>query len=176
MYGRLGNPKPTATHTAALGLALDPSAKHTIFRSKKVYRGEKEKLPTLEIHSVRVARRPDKDGRTKTDMVIEMTQRRRGYLDAEKQKRAEALPPDSPDFDAKFRPDFTYRGGCTLLIDSETGAVRYCISKNILSESRLARQREFAREHFESGLRATYDPEAAVCAVFEPFAMLHRSY
>ena len=43
--------------------------------------------------------------------------------------------------------DFWFRGGCTLLVDLDSGAVRYCIGKRITSEARLARQRAFARRH-----------------------------
>jgi hypothetical protein len=180
MYDRLGAPgdarKSPGSFAAELGLDLEASAKPTIFRSKKVYKGKTERLPSLEIHSVRISRRSHEDGRTRTDLVIEMTQRRRGYADPGKQAQADALPVDSPRFDQDFRPDFVMRGGATLLIDSETGAVRYCIRKDISSESRLARQREFATDHFEPSLRAAYDLEGAAAERREPFALLHRRY
>jgi hypothetical protein len=154
----------------ALGLALNADAPATIYRSKT------DRLPALEIHSVRSARRPVQDGRTIIDLVIEMTQRRRGYLDPKKQDQAEQLPPDSPKWDKEFKPDFRFRGGCTLLIDSETGLVRCCVVKNIRSDSRLARQREFATAASEPSLRATYAPSPSPGArVLEPFALLHRS-
>ena len=63
---------------------------------------------------------------------------------------------------------------CTRLIDSETGDARYCILKNITSETRLARQREFATARPDS-LRATYSPAGADAGNREPFALLHRS-
>ena len=151
-----------------LGLNLEPSAPSTLYRSK--YDG----LPTLEVHSVRTARRPVQDGRTMLDLVVELVQRRRGYFDPDKQAKAEKLPADSPRWWKDFQPDFKFRGGCTLLIDSETGNVRYCILKNITSETRLARQREFATARPDS-LRATYSPADADARNREPFALLHRS-
>ncbi|HTU18550.1 MAG TPA: hypothetical protein VMG10_10860 [Gemmataceae bacterium] len=155
----------------AIGLALGADAPATIYRSKL------DGLPALEIHSVRSARRPLQDGRTILDLVIEMTQSRRGYLDPEKQKRADKLPPDSPQWKTpELRPDFKFRGGCTLLIDSEKGELRYCIVKSIRSESRLARQRAFVSGAAEPSLRATYTRLTPGSPIHEPFALLHRSH
>ncbi len=151
----------------ALGLALGADALPTIYRGR-------DKLPSLEVHSVRTARRPMQDGGTKLDLVVELVQRRRGYLSAERQAEADKLPPDSPRFWDDFKADFRFRGGCTLLIDGETGNVRYCVLKSITSESRLARQRAFASSHGPS-LRATYSPADSRSPVREPFALLHRS-
>jgi hypothetical protein len=161
----------SASLTDSLGLALEADAPATIYRSKY------DKLPSLEVHSVRSARRPLQDGRAIIDLVIEMTQRRRGYVDSEKQKQADKLSPDSPKWQTdEFRPDFTFRGGCTLLIDGETGEVRYCIVKSITSDTRLARQRAFVSGAEELSLRATYSRSAPGARVREPFALLHRSY
>ncbi|HET9226827.1 MAG TPA: hypothetical protein VFR31_09180, partial [Thermoanaerobaculia bacterium] len=152
-----------------MGLQLGDEAPSSIYRSR--YDG----LPALEVHSVRTARRPAQDGRTLLDLVVELVQRRRGYLDPDKQAAADALPPDSERFWKDFKPDFKFRGGCTLLIDSETGDVRYCILKNIGSDTRLARQREFATSRSPS-LSATYSPADPGARVREPFALLHRSW
>ena len=152
----------------ALGLAVDASAPKTIYCGKNG-------LPTLEVHSVRSAHRPRQDGGTMLDLVIEMTQRRRGYFDADKQKAAEKLAPNAAEWDTpEFRPDFTLRGGCTLLINSETGEVRYCVVKRIASDTRLTRQRAFASGAAEPSLRATYSRVVAGAHVAEPFAVLHR--
>lgn len=151
----------------ALGLALGAEAPSTIFRSRY------DNLPTLEVHSVRTARRPIEGGGTKLDLVLELVQRRRGYFTAERQAEAEALPPDSPRFWNDLRQDFRFRGGCTLLIDGETGDIRYCVLKNIRSETRLARQRAFASGR-DTSLRATYSPADPRAAIREPFALLHR--
>jgi len=210
MYDRRNPPaspkESRARFAPALGLELSAEAPGSIYRSSKVYKNESQRLPTLEVHSVRVARRYKRQGLTNTDVIIEMTQRRRGYLDPEKQKTVDAnkdtefLDPHAAHWQGEFRPDFTFRGGCTLLIDGESGKVRYCIKKDILTDlerevllrprgsrkgaasedltsgSRLARQREFAREYFTPTLRATYDPQAPSSMIREPFAMLHRTY
>jgi hypothetical protein len=41
---------------------------------------------------------------------------------------------------------FKFRGGSTLIIDPEEGRVRYAVSKNLLSDARLARHAAFLRE------------------------------
>jgi hypothetical protein len=153
----------------SLGLALGADAPSTIFRSRA------DGLPTLEVHSVRTARRPVEGGGTKLDLVLELVQRRRGYLTPERQAEAEAQPADSPRFSNDLQADFKFRGGCTLLIDGETGDIRYCILKSIRSETRLARQRAFASGR-EPSLRATYSPADPRAAIREPFALLHRSH
>jgi len=153
----------------ALGLSLGNDAPPT------VYRGSKDGLPLLEVHSVRAARRTHQDGRTILDLVIEFVQRRRGYLNAAKQAKADALPPGANEWDTpEFKPDFTMRGGCTLLINGETGEIRYCILKSICSEGRLARQRDFASDTGGLSLRATYSMPTPGAEIREPFAMLHR--
>lgn len=153
----------------SLGLSLGADAPPTIFRSRA------DGLPTLEVHSVRTARRPVEGGGTKLDLVMELVQRRRGYFTPERQAEAEALPLDSPRFwdEKDLRQDFKFRGGCTLLIDGETGEIRYCVLKSIRSETRLARQRAFATGR-ETSLRATYSPADPHAAIREPFALLHR--
>ncbi len=190
--------RPPAEYAPALGLEMRPNAPGSLFRASKIYSKKVGRVPTLEVHGVRHARRVVQRGLTRTDLVIEMTQRRRGYLDPAKQAKIDAVRDDDAFLDPRAdhwkiddKPDFIFRGGCTLLIDGETGKVRYCIRKDILSDrerrafpkavvddghSRLARQREFAREFSTPTLRATYDPEAGSVSVGEPFAMLHRSF
>jgi hypothetical protein len=158
----------------ALGLELSRTTKFgSLFRKP-------DGTPKLEVHSLRVSYRPTSDGRTINDLVIEITQRRRGYLDKEVQKQAEALPANSEKWhQPPFKPfDFKLRGGCTLLIDGETGKVRYYIAKPITSkhESRLSRQRAFAMEATEPSLRATYSVPARGARASEPFAALHRGW
>ncbi len=166
-----GRKKSNGALDEALGLALGADAPATIYSSKH------DGLPALEVHSVRSARRPLRDGRTILDLVIEMTQRRRGYFDPQVQAKAEKLPPDSPQWqsDPFKKPDFKLRGGCTLLIDGETGEVRYCIAKSITSATRLARQRAFLAGGEDLSLRATYSRPTPGVQAHEPFAMLHRS-
>ena len=155
--------------TRALGLSLGEDAPGSVYRSGG------DGLPSLEVHSVRSARRTLQDGSTRVDLVVELIQRRRGYLDPERQKKADAakLPPGDPRWNGELRRDFKVRGGCTLLIDGESGEVRYGIVKNICSEDRLERQREFAMDGSTHSLRATYSSGRGTGA--EPFALLHRS-
>ena len=56
---------------------------------------------------------------------------------------------------ADDRGEFTFRGGCTLLIDPESCRVRYAINKHILSASRLDAQRRYLSGE-DTTLRATY--------------------
>jgi hypothetical protein len=143
---------------ARFGLALGPDAPRSIDRHK-------DGLPLFEVHSVRPARRLGPDGQALTDLVIEITQKRRGYLNPVWQEKVDKGEIDPPPH------DFWLRGGCTVLVDLDRGAVRYCIGKGILSEARLATQRAFART--SGSLQATYfgDPRRREQA--EPFAMLH---
>lgn len=159
-----------------LGLILDGNAVSTI--SRRRVNGNPTHEPTLEIHSVRTCRRPTQSGRTKLDLVVEMTQRRRGYLDPELQKRADHLPPDARwwEIPALKKPDFMFRGGCTLLIDSETGEARYTIYKCIDDEARFAAQRDYHSTAAAPSLRATYGRALNNgLRTREPFAVLHRS-
>ena len=146
---------------------------------------DKDGVPKLEVHSVRPTRRIGPEDQTLTELVVEMTQRRRGYLDPHIQDqvdRGEISPP---------RPDFIFRGGCTMLVDPETAQVRYCIYKRIMSQSRIDRTRQHLGGDQEPSLRATYlgDPRGQYFqrlisgmrdqseeALVEPFALLHRSF
>jgi hypothetical protein len=71
-----------------------------------------------------------------------------------------------------------------LLISLETGMVRYCVRKNVLSDHRLRAQRGFLTGQPNPSLRATYfgDPrqiyfeDVGRDVAVEPLALLHRSY
>ncbi len=157
----------------ALGLELGPAAdKGSICRSKSTG------LPTLEVHAVRVSYRPTEEPRTINDLVLEIIQRRRGYLNKDVQHDAERLPHDSPEWDKpRYKPeDFVVLGGCTLLVDGETGTARHCVIKPIGSESRLVRQRAYAQGSDAPSLSMTYSRPLAAHRNVEPFAALHRSW
>ena len=159
-------------------VVLDENAPGSFYR-------DRQGIPTLEIHSVRPARRVGPEDEAVTELVIEMTQRRRGYYDVDiqdKVDRGEIKPP---------RPDFIFRGGCTLLVNPDTANVRYCIYKRIGSENRLDRMRRFLTGDESPSLRATYfgDPRGAYFQrlvarrgdveaqpAVETFALLHRSF
>ena len=151
------------TYERELGLALGPDAPSSIERSAR------DGLPKLEVHSVRPARRVGPDGQHFAEIVVEITQSRNGYRSAEEQKAAEARSADQ-----QPTPSFKLRGGCTLLVDMSTGGVRYAIRKDIRSEGRMQRQRDFLFGGTEATLGATYFSAFARRA--EPFALLHRGF
>ncbi len=100
----------------------------------------------FEVHSIRPSLRIDWDERPQLQWVIELTQR---------------IQEDEGEW---------FRGGCTLLVDAETGQVRYSIKKP-LNARRKERQREFLTEQANESLAATYFRKTMTK---EPFAMLHR--
>jgi len=148
----------------ALGLVTDPSAPRSVFFSRYT------KEPAVEVHSVRTALRRGPRGSTKTDLVVEITQRRRGYFDAEKQKQVDADGPVEND-----DGDFRYRTGCTALIDPATMGVRRIVRTpgTVVDDRCLSRLRHFLTD---GGI----EPETAFWltrnALYEqePFALLHR--
>jgi hypothetical protein len=127
----------------AANLVLEAGAPEAFYR-------DKTGVPALEVHSVRPARRVGPEGQGRTEFVMEITQRRRGYYDAEVQRAADSGQSPLPD------PDFVFRGGCTLLVDPDTARVRYCIYKNIRSEDRLKRTRAFLTGDAGPSAAATY--------------------
>jgi len=110
----------------------------------------------FEVHSLRPARRTKYDSTMFTDLVVEVTQRKRLAYD-------DARPGDT----------FVFRGGCTVLLDVRKKAVRYVITKSITSQRRIARQREFLSSPGGASLHATYfgDPRRVGG---ERFALLHQ--
>jgi hypothetical protein len=142
------------------GLALGRDAPPTVWRGRDGW-------PAIEVHSVRPAFRLDLRGQPVTDLVIEITQRRRGYLDPGVQNQA-----DHGSRGPLSQPDFVFRGGCTLLVNLDTGDVRYAVSKRITSESRLERHRSMLTgAGLPSGMRGL---ASSIALRAEPFAMLHR--
>jgi hypothetical protein len=151
------------------GLAIGDEAPPTVFRNR---RG-----PTVEVHSARPALRRTIGGSARTDLVIEVTQRRRGYFDPELQTQADACadgaePPSH---------DFVYRAGCTVLIDPMTAEVRRVIRTrgSIADDGELERVRCFVTGEngasgnaFDAGLAASLVRESAAPRD-EPFALLH---
>lgn len=120
--------------------------------------------PVYEVHSVRPARRTRYDSSMFTDLVVEITQR-----------RPEPYKPGAP-----ASGSFTFRGGCTLLIDLQRREVRYVIRKNFDPRSkgcqaRVERQREFLSSPGGVSLYATYfgDPRRDQG---NPFALLHQGF
>jgi hypothetical protein len=153
-----------------LGLSREPNAPPSIFR--------KDGLPSLEVHSMRQAYRVGPTGRTITDLVIEVTQRRRGYFKEEVQAKVDRGEIDPPD------EDFIFRGGVTLLFNPETREVRYAVLKQVASQKRLDAMRRYLNRTLSPSLRMTYFGESQKSyfqarhdeAVLEPFALLHGDY
>lgn len=119
----------------------------------------------FEVHAIRPAVRVLPNGRTKTDLVVMLTQR-----------TIQTVHPD----DGMDEPlHYRFRGGATLLIDPELGQVRYCITKKIQSESRRQRQEAFLLARMETegpDARARYGlwrPDEQKVPQ-EPFRLLHR--
>jgi hypothetical protein len=121
-----------------------------------------------EVTSIRPVRRVGPEGEYLMDAVVEITQKRPGFLDKSLNEAPLVLPPGE-------EPDFWFRGGCTLIIDVETGRLRYCIYKRITSESRYERQRAFLNGASAGpSLAATYFDTVRTDETNEVFSFLHR--
>lgn len=122
---------------------------------------------SVEVASVRTTRRAGPDGQDIRQLVIEVTQRRQGYLDPDEQRRADSRPGRR-----NARPprgDFVFRGGATMIFDLRDGSLRYLIRKAIDDDERLNRHREHILQ--PSSAAFTYNRGSSA----EPFALLHRS-
>ncbi|MDM0019427.1 hypothetical protein [Variovorax saccharolyticus] len=115
---------------------------------------------SFEVHSLRPSIRMDWEGRPTFQWVIELTQRIPQFIEGGAGERAGR------------KADYYFRGGCTLLVDAETGEVRYSIKKK-LNEERKSRQRRFFIDEGSRSLAATYFG-APGAEEREPFAVLHR--
>jgi hypothetical protein len=145
-----------------------------------------EPLPRVEVHSVRITRRVGPDGQDLPQLVVEITQRRRGFLDPAVQTEQDSGTAQGGAAFQPKPPDFWYRGGARLIIDLRSGRIRYIIRKAIDDEDRLARQRAFMTGMSQNALAMTYGlPLEATAptgrgastkhrAAFEPFALMHR--
>jgi len=150
----------------AIGLVLEEhNPPPTVFRSKTF-----EGKVAVEVHSVRTAHRRSLRGSPSTDLVVEITQRRRGYFDEAQQKAMDA-PGSQPQGDGDFR----YRAGCTLLINPTTMEVRRVIRTpgTIADDVQLGRVRRFLTG---GGLEPgnAFDFARTAMHAREPFALLHR--
>jgi len=165
MYGK-GN-----EYLDALGLVTDKGTKPTVYRNKFG-------IPTVEVHSVRTALRRDARGQTLTDIVVEVTQRRRGYFDAQAQKDADAR---TKPFPVNEDGDFKFRTGCTIIIDGARNAIRHIIRTpgKVDDDKELEFVRAFLTGESDGDVdsfdgqrqRSLQDRRKGFV---EPFAMLHR--
>jgi len=140
---------------AALHAYLRPK----LSKASVVLGGIDPELP-FEVHSLRPSIRVDWEGKPVFQWVIELTQRVPQYLHGDAELRT-----GDP-------PDYYFRGGCALLVDAQTGKVRYSIRKR-LDDARRARQRRYFVDGGSRSLAATYFGGVA-SEDREPFAMLHR--
>jgi len=152
----------------AIGIVLeDSNPPPTVFRSRR-----NPQFLATEVHSVRTAVRRSLRGAPTTDLVVEITQRRRGYYSVDTQNEL--------DEDGKSEPanegDFLYRAGCTLLINPTTMEVRRVIRTpgTIADNGQLERVRSFL---FEGGLdpRNAFDSAHGAMHAREPFALVHST-
>jgi hypothetical protein len=128
---------------------------------------QKSQFPAVEVHQVRTTRRAGPDGQDIRQLIIEVTQRRRGFFDPDVQS----------DQDKGKGPvryyDFIFRGGATLIFDLRDRRLRYVVRKRIDDNVRLGEQRDFLTDrHKFALLGATYGDDPA--RTDEPFAMVHR--
>lgn len=113
----------------------------------------------FEVHSIRPSMRIDWNEQPRLQWVIELTQRIPQYADPAAEGSGAA-------------PDYYFRGGCTLLVDADTGKVRYSVKKP-LNDARKEKQRRYLLEEGNESLAATYFGDVTTEGN-EPFAMLHR--
>ena len=156
-----------------LGLVIDgEGAPATVHRGK-------DGKPTLEVHSLRPALRRTVDGSTRTDLVLEITQRRRGYFEAKEQEEEDRRKGKAGQ---RKHCDFWYRAGCTVLIDPVTVEIRRVIRTpgTIADDRELERVRRFLTGElgatgnaFDAGLARSLRLGARE-ARDEPFALLHN--
>ena len=149
-----------------LNLVLRPTGKRSVFT-------DAAGRPTTEVHSARVSRRRGPRGDTIVELVLEVTQRRRGYLSESLQRDVDS---GKRPLEARDAGDFRFRSGCTLLIDLASRRVRYAIRSPgpVDDDGALARARG-CLAGVAPGARATYfgeDDERERRA--EPFALLHE--
>lgn len=159
----------------AFGLVVDANASK---KKRTIYTDERG-VPSVEVHSVRTALRRDSRGQTVTDIVIEVTQRRRGYFEESKQKEMDGGNTPIPSY---RDGDFKFRTGCTIVIDSTRNTFRHIIPTpgTIDDDTELGYVRAYLNSEVESdsnsfdGRRQRSLTEPRGKRRSEPFAMLHR--
>ncbi len=162
---------------AAFGLVDDVGAPATIYRSRRSLSGTSQSSsakPAIEIHSVRPVLRRSERGDTVRNLVVEITQRRRGYFDPDVQAGKDKSSWGSLHRDLAL-PDFIYRAGCTLIFDPVGNKVLRIIRTpgNIASDEMLGRMRKYLTEGREPA--NAFDTMDHMMHAREPFAMLHAS-
>lgn len=147
------------------GLVDEKTAVPTVFISKTTGK------PAVEVHSVRTAIRRGYRGAQVNDLVVEITQRRRGYFDPQEQKAK-----DQSAKPVNGNCNFKYRAGCTVLIDPVTMRVRRVIrTAGTVNDNEVLEQvRQFMAHSAGKPENAFFLARDAHDGS-EPFAMLHKS-
>ncbi|MGD9880168.1 MAG: S8 family serine peptidase [Reyranella sp.] len=119
-------------------------------RRQKITLGkERGKISKIEVHSVRPARRVAPSGKILNDVIIVITQ--------------------------SWKPEgigLSFRGGCTIICDRETGRIRYVIRKRIGNRRSIDDQLKFRMSMTEGSAMRNYFAEDRIPP--EPFALTHR--
>lgn len=121
-------------------------------------------VPIFQVQSARIARRIGPNGSEIHQLIAQIAQKRRGYFDADEQRRV-----DTEGEESEVRPDFWFRGGATIIVDLRDGHVQHIIRKRIDDDARLAEQRSYLLGD-EVALAMATD-ECGITA--EPFAFMH---
>ena len=163
------NDPANAMLARALNLVLDPKeAPATVHHNAKG-------RPKVEVHSIRPITCRGRRGGDTVFLVVEVTQRRRGYVDPADQARWDAGPPQALDDDDPG--DFTVRAGATFFLDPATMDIGWVIptAGTIADIARVNRLRAHLTgagasraNAFAPGFRA-----GAEGGRDEPFAILH---
>ncbi len=125
-----------------LGIDLDSSRKAP---NRSIER-DSQGRPCFEVNSLRPCRRIGPDGQERADLVVEIVQKRKAFFDTATQ---DALDEGRQNW-SDARQDFFFLGGCTLVIDQETGDVRYCVRKSIHQQDRLEAERQYRRSRLNA--------------------------
>lgn len=156
-----------------LGLEADKSrASPTVYRNRQ---GD----PTIEVHSVRPIVLKTDDFGEQNFLIVEALQRRKGYLDPKEQERKDK---SRTRLHRDETGDFTYRAGCTFMINPETKEIRWVIrtAGTISDNDELDRMRRYLKgDHLPNRNEfAINDPRslglASGAGRDEPFALLHE--
>ncbi|WP_374944527.1 hypothetical protein [Sphingomonas sp.] len=143
-----------------------PLARIPTLRCAKTSASGVSPAPKIEVHSARIARRAGPDGQEVHQLIIQVTQARRGYDDRADQRKADV----GDEATLAREPDFLFRGGATIHVDLRDGRLVRIIRKNVCDDTRLEAQRSFRVGDATGrsvGLRGPGERE--------PFAFMHRS-
>ena len=141
----LDNPDTPDALFAALGLVrANPRGQ---LDKEVVIDGEKGTVSRIEIASIRPAWRVGPTGDIVSDIIVEMTQR--------------WMPGGGGQ---------SFRGGCTIICDLDSGDVRYVIRKRVGHRDRTQAEQQFRGALTDKTSQAAYFSDG------EPFAMVHRGF